>query len=254
MENPFSAHNIRLDDGTTTNPSMGYTIDNHPHFQAARRLLIALYPDGLEGRTILDVGCLEGGYTVEFARLGMVATGIEVRDSNYQNCLYVKKRVNLPMLSFVKDDAMNLSNYGPVDALFVNGLLYHLDRPKRFLEAAAAVCRKVLFLQTHYAPTGPSPAIARYHLSELAENEGLLGRWYPEHDLAVGDELDRLKWTSWSNQRSFLICREHLLDTIKKVGFDVVLEQYDALDNILQDLTVGYTYQHSRSMFVGIKP
>lgn len=253
MENQFTAHNIRLDDGTLTNPSIGYTIDTHPHFRAARRLLNALYPDGLEGKTLLDVGCLEGGYAVEFARLGMVATGIEVRESNYQNCIFVKNRVKLPRLTFVRDDAMNLGQYGQVDVIFANGLLYHLDKPKEFLKAAAAACRKVLILQTHFATSGPSPGNIRYKLSELDENEGLLGRWFHEHDLELGDELDHFKWMSWSNQRSFWICKEHLLDAVKKVGFDVVLEQYDALDDILHDLKAGYAIQHSRSMFVGIK-
>jgi hypothetical protein len=47
-------------------------------------MLNLVFPDGLRGKRIADLGCLEGGYAVEFARLGMNATGIEVRDSNFQ--------------------------------------------------------------------------------------------------------------------------------------------------------------------------
>lgn len=253
MDNPFTGHNIRLDDGSETNPAIGLTIDTHPHFQAARRLLRVIYPDGVTGKSILDIGCLEGGYTLEFARLGMLATGIEVRESNYQNCLYVKQRVDQPGLTFVKDDAMNIGNYGSVDVVFANGILYHLDRPKQFLKAASAICRKVIFLQTHFATAEASPGNSAFGLSEIASNEGLLGRWYHEHDKTQREDLDKLKWASWSNKKSFWICKEQLIFAIKDVGFDVVIEQYDALGDIRQDMTGGYYVQQNRSMFVGIK-
>jgi hypothetical protein len=85
----FTAHNIRLDNGTQTFPSAGGTIDQHPVFLSVRRLLQTVYHGCLEGKTIIDVGCLEGGYATEFARLGMTSTGLEVRESNYNNCLFV---------------------------------------------------------------------------------------------------------------------------------------------------------------------
>ena len=66
----FTSHNIRLDDGSFTKPDAGLSIDAHPWFLAAKRILDAAFPGDKSGLRIADLGCLEGGYTVEFARLG----------------------------------------------------------------------------------------------------------------------------------------------------------------------------------------
>ncbi len=131
-------------------------------FQAAHRLLDLIYPQGLQGRSIVDIGCLEGGIATEFARLGMNATSIEVRESNYRNCLRANAGTNLPNFDFVKDDATNIGIYGPFDAAFVCGLLYHLDRPRQFLSDVARICRRVLFLETHVACAELTAAIDIY--------------------------------------------------------------------------------------------
>ena len=249
----FTAHNIRLADGSVTLPEMGWTMDQHPLVQAVARMLRAVFPDGLAGRSIVDIGCLEGGYATEFARLGMASTGIEVRESNFQNCLLVKSRTNLPQLSFIRDDANNIANHGPFDAAFVNGLLYHLDQPRRFLTDLAKVCRKVVFLQTHIALSVPTEAIALHRLSPLTENEGLKGRWYPEYDELTPEQLDQAKWASWSNNRSFWVQKEYLIDLLRQLGFGVVVEQFDWMGNVIHEMTEGSYRTQDRVLLVGIK-
>lgn len=249
----FTAHNICLDDGTQTFPSIGYTMDQNPVTRCVKRLLHILYPDGLQGKTIIDVGCLEGGFTTEFARMGMTATGIEVRESNYKNCLFVRDRVNLPNLRFIQGDAVDIAKFGRFDVFFVSGLLYHLDRPRKFLEDVARNCGKALILWTHITHAAENEASLTYSLSELRENEGLLGRWYPEHDDIPRDELDQLKWASWGNKKSFWIQREYLLQLLKYIGFDLVFEQFDCMDDIVSDMTRGFYHKIDRVMLVAIK-
>src|SRR5436853_6368865 len=101
----FTAHPVRLDDGSLTIPDSTWEMSQHPVFVAARAVLSTFYRSPLSGKRIVDLGCLEGGYTVEFARLGMAALGIEVRPTNFQNCLFVQSRVDLPNLRFVLDAA-----------------------------------------------------------------------------------------------------------------------------------------------------
>jgi SAM-dependent methyltransferase len=252
-EGGFTAHNIRLDDGTETYPQAGWTMDKCTVFLAVRRTLHLAFPDGFVGRSIVDVGCLEGGFTVEFARLGMTATGIEIRESNFHNCLLVKAGTELPNLSFVQDDANNIDKYGPFDAVFVCGLLYHLDQPRRFLIDAARNCRRVIFLETHVARAAETPARATYNLSAIALNEGLPGRWFPEHDGLSQGQLDRLKWASWSNTRSFWLQKEYLLQLLKDLGFDIVFEQFDYDDDIAVQHTTGWRAQTDRVLLVGLK-
>jgi 2-polyprenyl-3-methyl-5-hydroxy-6-metoxy-1,4-benzoquinol methylase len=278
-EAAFTSHNIRLDDGTCTRPGTGPTLDEHPWCISAKRLLDVVWPGRKDGLRLADLGCLEGGFAVEFARMGFQVVGIEVRESNIAACRVVKERTNLPNLSFVQDDAWNLGKHGPFDAVFCCGLLYHFDRPKQFLEMLSAATSRVLLLHTHFAdaraslqPLLPralrarlSPLLARlggggsvntYLLSAMAVNEGLEGRWYTEFDRETRfRERERAKWASWDNRRSFWPRKEHLLQVLSDVGFDLVMEQHDALGpDIAESMRRGYYKQHDRGMFVGIKP
>ena len=66
---------------------------------------------------IADLGCLEGGSTVEFARLGFQSLGIDVREPNIEACRYVQSKTALPNLTFARDDVWNIANYGSFDAV-----------------------------------------------------------------------------------------------------------------------------------------
>jgi SAM-dependent methyltransferase len=248
----FTAHNIRLLDGTETYPAAASLVEELGQFQAARRILNLVFPDGLSGKRIADLGCLEGGYATGFARLGMNATGIEIRDSNFDSCLYVKSHVGLPNLYFIKDDVNNIDKYGTFDAIWACGIFYHVENPKTFMERISNACKKVVLLETHFTYPDRTPAADMYKLSEISEHEGLRGRWYHEHNDISPEELENIKWASWSNQRSFWVQKKYLLQLLKDVGFDIVLEQYDLMENIVTGME-SYYHTHDRGLFVGIK-
>jgi len=254
MASGFTAHNVRLDDGTETFPSAGWTLDQSGVLHSVRRVLDLIYPEGLHGKSIVDLGCLEGGYTAVFARMGMEAIGIEARESNYRNCLIVKAGIPLPNLNFIRDDANNVAKYGPFDAVFACGLLYHLETPRQFLTTVATICRRVLFLQTHVAQAEHTEAVRIHALSEVCENEGLKGRWYREHDSVTPEQLDLLKWHSWGNHRSFWIQKEYLLQLLRDIGFDIILEQFDFMGGaIAAEMTSGTYKREDRNLIVAIK-
>lgn len=75
----FTAHNIRFPDGSLTIPEHTHVLSDVPHCQGAKRALSMLYGQNCEGKRIVDLGCLEGGYALEFARMGLESLGIEVR-------------------------------------------------------------------------------------------------------------------------------------------------------------------------------
>lgn len=272
----FTAHNIRLKDGTYTKPEGGILTGSNPTFRSARRVLDLVFPGSKRGLRIADLGCLEGGYSVEFARLGFDTLGLDVRESNIRACRYVESRVELPNLSFVRDDVWNIAHHGTFDAIFCCGLLYHLDRPRAFLELLASVTRHVLILETHFSEKRDAPsliqprrlrrALARFlplthtattthKLSRLSTNEGLKGRWFREF-LSQREFRDRenRKWASWDNRRSFWPQREYLIESLERVGFDLVFEQFDQLaPQIAESMTNGWYRAHGRGTFVGIK-
>jgi SAM-dependent methyltransferase len=271
----FTAHNVRLDDGTYTKPD-GVAIELHPWFLAAKRILDATFPGDKGHLRIADLGCLEGGYTVEFARLGFQSLGLDVRESNIEACRYVQSKVNLPNLEFVQDDVWNIEKYGAFDAMFCCGLFYHLDRPREFLDVLSRVTKRVLILQTHFSQAGDSPsfihprrlrrlisrilplkntATTTHKLSFLKKHEGLPGRWFPEfrNQRAFRDRENR-RWASWNNRTSFWVQREYLIQAIRDAGFDLVLEQFDALgQDIALEMTKGSYRTSGRSTFIGIK-
>jgi 2-polyprenyl-3-methyl-5-hydroxy-6-metoxy-1,4-benzoquinol methylase len=269
----FTAHNIRLDDGTFTKPESTRSMVDHPWFISARGVLETVFPGDKSQLRLADVGCLEGGYAVEFARMGFRVLGIEVRELNIAACNYVKSKIDLPHLEFVQDNALNIAKYGEFDAVFCCGLLYHLDRPKQYLETLSTVTKKLLILQTHFSLIDPrdtkfrllarsvSARLARkpppviYHLSSPSENEGLAGRWFMEfsNDRSF-NKRETAKWSSWENRRSFWVQREYLLQTIRDVGFNLVMEEYDHLEPSIAESLLGGSYQANlRGTFIGIK-
>jgi SAM-dependent methyltransferase len=255
----FTAHNVRLDDGGMTYAGAGRTIDETGNYRAVKGLLQLLFPEGWQGRSLVDLGCLEGGFATEFARLGLVATGIDVRESNITNAEYIRSRVDLPNLRFVRDDAWNVGRYGPFDIVFCVGLHYHIEDQRRFLGEMAQACGRAIVIDTHFAPEADEhPAVAFYHLSELTEHEGLPGRWYPEHELdhkAEKAALEQLKWASWENQRSFWPTKGALVEAMRGAGFGVVLEDFASpADQHGMPFAPGaWRSDRARSRFVGIK-
>ncbi len=170
---------------------------------------------------------------------------------------------------------MNIQKYGVFDVVFCCGLLYHLDQPKQFLEAISSVTTKLTILQTHFSTDTCStklfsllPALGkkilaaltsakpdRFHLSRVSENEGLRVRWYMEF---ANDESfskrETSRWASRDNRRAFWIQREYLLQTIKDVGFDLVLEPFDSLEpSIAESVLRAYYHTDRRGTFIGIK-
>jgi SAM-dependent methyltransferase len=272
----FTSHNIRLDDGTYTKPDAGPSMEFHPWFLAAKRIIDVTFPGDKTHLSLVDLGCLEGGYTVEFARLGLQSLGLDVRESNIEVCRYVQSKTALPNLNFVRDDVWNIANYGSFDVVFCCGLFYHLDRPRAFLDTLSGVSKRLLILQTHFSEAGDSPSFIRprrlrraisriiplkntgtttHKLSRLTHHEGMPGRWFPEFrsDRAFRDRENR-RWASWDNRKSFLIQREYLLQAIRDSGFDVVMEQFDGLgSDIAFEMTKGSYRTSGRSTFIAVK-
>lgn len=253
MFDSFTAHNIRLPNGTTTMEAGKPLLADEPSLKATMRMLNLIYGGNLAQRSILDLGCLEGGYALEFAKAGMNSKGLDVRQSNIDNCELIADAFKLPNLSFVKDDCWNIAKYGPVDIMFCCGLLYHLDRPREFIKLMADNAKDAIIINTHYAPVDGAPEI-RIKLSPLALNEGAPGRWYGEHNLETVEEKEKLKWFAWDNKTSFWLLKSALLQILHDCGFSTVLEQYDFLgENIFGSMNNGYYATDARAMFVAIR-
>ncbi|MFO1019499.1 MAG: methyltransferase domain-containing protein [Planctomycetales bacterium] len=278
----FTAHNVATAEG-------GRTIEGEPLLneqgfcQAPLRTLNAIWSPEQRGNVrIVDLGCLEGGYAVEFARQGYQSLGIEVRKANVEKCEWLAENLKLPNLKFAQDDVRNAEKHGPFEAVFCSGLLYHLDEPTAFIKMLGKITSTVLILQTHYAlgdlddaekgkqtlydkvaPMLPervrqkiaqkvlSPAEVNYKLSGLVKHEGKWGRWYGDYaPSASKEQVEEDLWASYGNPRSFWLHKKELLQVIREAGFDLIYEQYDFLDDISKN---RYIEEYDRGLFVGLK-
>lgn len=224
---PFTAHNIRLADGTETLPGQPLTAGTG-RCQAALRDLAMAFPSYPYTPRVADLGCLEGGYAEAFARAGYAVTGIEVRTENIACCRYVANRAGLPNLDFVKADVREVLDRafdGQWDAVYCGGLLYHLEDPSVFLRDLGRVTARLLVLDTHFS------------VHPDAEHEGRAGHWYEE---------GRSRWSAWGNEKSFWLAKPDLLAAVQDAGFSLVFEQHDQWDDTRNPL-------EDRGMFVGVK-
>jgi 2-polyprenyl-3-methyl-5-hydroxy-6-metoxy-1,4-benzoquinol methylase len=266
----FTAHNIELPGGNWTIGANEPVLADFSQTKAVVRFLKSQFPDP-KNTQVVDLGCLEGGYAVEFARNGFQSLGVEVRQSNFENCQFVQKSLGLDNLRFVRDDVRNLATHGPFDATFCCGLFYHLDEPASFLKLLASQTKKVLILQTHYARAfdplydqKPLQLAARsadrfgidfsrhnYRLSKLVKHDGVRGRWFGEFQEETSESRqEKLKWASWKNPKSFWIVKEDLIEAMRSAGFQTVMEQFDHVVDVRTD---NLQSRHDRSLFIGIK-
>ncbi|WP_174278723.1 TIGR04290 family methyltransferase [Sphingomonas bacterium] len=120
-------HNIDLGHGIRTAPD--HFLGNYPQFKYAR--FADALPADLTGKTVLDIGCNAGFYSVEMARRGAARVlGID-SDERYLD----QARLATRTLGFAEVEFRNLSVYDVgslgerFDLVIFMGVLYHLRHP-----------------------------------------------------------------------------------------------------------------------------
>jgi 2-polyprenyl-3-methyl-5-hydroxy-6-metoxy-1,4-benzoquinol methylase len=246
----FIAHSIELADGRRTIPDKPLLAETPFTRAVLRTMELAFCGRPHQEISVIDLGCLEGGYTVEFARAGYQATGLEVRQANLDRCSEVQESLSLPNLRFVLDDARNLADYGSFDAVFCAGLLYHLDNPVSFLDTVSKSTKRLLVLDTHVA-MARRPRYWRKRLSRMTEHEGVPGRWYRDYTEGASQQaVEGALTASFGNPRSFWIEKMNLIQTLRNVGFTTIYEQFDCLSDIVDNVRLRV---HDRVLLVALK-
>jgi tRNA (mo5U34)-methyltransferase len=111
-----------------------------------------LYPEGLAGKDVLDIGCNAGGYCFLAAELGArSAVGFDIRQHwlNQAALIHRTKYPELKNVAFKIGDAKTaLKDFGSVDIVIFNGIFYHLPDPVGVLLQACDVARETIFVNT----------------------------------------------------------------------------------------------------------
>jgi SAM-dependent methyltransferase len=250
---PWTSHNVRLNDEVTTMPGEPDFLATDLRLLAILRVLDLFFGPNLAGLRAADLGCLEGGFSLALAQRGVETLGIEARRRNLAKARLLREHFELPNLNFELGDVKEFrrQSKGEFDIVLALGILYHLDRPMEWLKQIAETTRRVLILDTHYAPAFEEerkrldPTLP---LGPLVNMDNFQGRWFREY----GDDADREHqlWASYSNQRSFWMTKESLLLNLLYAGFPLVFEQHDYSAGFYHRTAVT----HPRTMLIALKP
>jgi SAM-dependent methyltransferase len=253
----WTSHNIRLNADCTTMPGQPDFMETDLRLHAILRVLDMIYGENLGGLRVADLGCCEGGFSLALAQRGADVVGIEARHLNVEKANLLRDHFGLKHLRFdvadVKDFAADA--HGQFDVVLALGILYHLDQPAQWLRRVADATRRVLIIDTHFAPADDA-AMSKLdpRLSALGPLEDAdvkdwkpKGRWFHEFDESADRESQL--WASYSNSRSFWLTKQSLLQSIQRAGFSLVFEQHDySMDNF-ELFSVAYP----RCMLVAIR-
>jgi SAM-dependent methyltransferase len=212
---------IRLPHGLRTR-----TDPEYPHTRLRRILQIIgdTVSRPLSECRVLDLGCLDGLYSVELALHGARVLGIEAREANYRRAVFVKEAYDLPNLQFIRDDVRHLSKerHGTFDIVLCSGILYHLPAPDVFhlLESVFDVADREVIIDTHVALESADSfeyGSATYHGLFHVEHR-------PTDDAAV---IEARTLDSIDRNPSFQFTRPSLMNFLGKLGFSSVYECFN---------------------------
>jgi len=104
---------------------------------------------------ILDLGCLDGIFSIEFSQHGASTIGVEIWDANINKAIFCKEVLNLHNLEFRQDDVRNISleTYDKFDAIICSGILYHLPAIDaiNLVHTMFEIVNRVVVVDTHVA-------------------------------------------------------------------------------------------------------
>lgn len=142
-------HNFNLG-GVLTNPA-------HPEYPESRwRLIEPHIPRDLTGKTVLDLGCNAGYFSIQMRKRGASVMGVDVTPWSIQQAKFVAKYYDLEIQYKVENIyEFLLKNRRGFDYVLFLGLFYHLRYPLFALDKISEITREKMYFQTVIKGTAP---------------------------------------------------------------------------------------------------
>ena len=144
-------------------PLPGVTTGTSELYADPRVAWLAGHCGRLDGRSVLELGPLEGGHTFALENLGARVVAIESNQLAFQRCLIAKNALGMRATFLLGDFTRYLATTTErYDLVFASGVLYHMQDPVALLKDVSRVSNAV-FIWTHYydeAAIGKLPRIA----------------------------------------------------------------------------------------------
>jgi hypothetical protein len=188
----------------------------------------------LAGRSVVELGPLEGGHTCMLERAGADSIlAIESNTRAFLKCLIVKELLGLERSRFLLADFVEqlAADERCYDIGIASGVIYHMRNPARLIELLALRCREVL-VWTHYydaAVAQAKPALKQTFVEPQAfEHAGF------RHTLVPKNYGAALGWQGFCGGSADYACwmpRQDLLDCFAHFGFEVTGIEFDHPDH-----------------------
>jgi SAM-dependent methyltransferase len=216
-EGAWTAHDITLAPGVQT---LGADV----HDSRLRRIVQVVADTArkpLGELRVLDLGCLEGQFGIEFALHGAEVVALDARETNLRKTRFAAKALGAKTLDLRKMDVrgLELARLGNFDVVLCLGVLYHLDAPDvmELVRSMSALCSGIAVIDTHVS--------LEPRISFDWDGNRYWGASWTEYapGTRAGNETAAL-WSSVGNDRSFLMTRPSLCNLLRHAGFTSVYE------------------------------
>lgn len=221
---PWTAHDIALAPGIST---LDKGLWQQWRVDFFHNLILKNASDGKYSRKlkILDLACLEGLFAIEFARMGHITTGLEIRESHLAKANFARDILELGNCSFVQGDVRDIpGNLGSFDVIICAGILYHLDFPD-VVDFLSSLCRRstsLVVIDSHFAYGEISESVLPISAMKEYDHQGKTyrGREIVEHAPHVSsDEKAKVHvWASIDNTRSVWLSEPDVVSIMKDNG------------------------------------
>ena len=181
---------------------------------------------GFAGKSVLELGPLEGAHTFMMAQDGAAdILAIENNSRAYLKCLVVKETLKFNANFLLGDAVAYLEQTDRrFDFLLCSGVIYHMTDPLRLISAMAAGALR-LGIWTHYydgALMNSGEHRAR-HFGATPDHTTFHGRPIELWSQYYEEALDREDFAGGMEESSRWLTRDSLIGAIEALGFDVTI-------------------------------
>jgi tRNA (mo5U34)-methyltransferase len=190
-------HSIRLDDGRVTSGAKSLA-------QMDRESAILFDPIDLRGKSVLDVGAWNGGFSIEAKRRSAArvvaldyhawcVAALRGKETFDLACKLCKMKIESVEID-LDGPHLDLSELGLIDIVLFSGVFYHLVDPIRALRGLSRLTKEALILETHLEESPDQrPMMIFYPGAELNNDSS---NWWGPNRLAVEKLMEHFGFSS----------------------------------------------------------
>lgn len=166
----------------------------------------------VEGKTVLELGPLEGAHTKTMEEKGFHVTAIEGNENNFLKCLIVKNEFNLKAKFIYADFCEWIKNTSlRFDIVSAAGVLYHQQNPADLIFELARITDTVIVwsqVASSKIPSGSEHEVSGY--------KGKVNYYGTKSDSYCGG----------LNKTSFWMYPKEMIRCLKDAGFKNIIQKY----------------------------